>query len=149
MKNHGKTFGLPHPRFRVLWPDAGGLAMFAEFAQFLVDLPDARLLHPSAGVDPTTLEPERRERLRANLDTLVARGFWITGDAEGDPTVYATPDFDAAPRVLDDLGPDGQWVSLADPREDPQIAMLAAESLSRRPSPRSWSMTRWTRDSTR
>lgn len=128
MTIHGKEFGLPHPRFRVLWPDAGGMAMFAEFAQFLVDLPDARLLHPSAELDPATLDPERRERLRTNLDTLAAQGLWVTGDGESDPTTaYATPDFNAAPRTLDDLGPDGQWVSLADPREDPQIAMLATE----------------------
>jgi len=127
MTNHGNESGHPHRRFRVLWPDAGGMALFAEFAQFLIDLPDARLLHPSAESELATLNPERREQLRANLETLSAQGFWVTGGGEEDPAVYATPDFDAAPRVLNGLGTDGQWVSLADPREDPQIAMLAAE----------------------
>jgi len=101
--------------------------MFAEFAQFLVEFPDARLLHPSAELDSATLEPERRERLRANLETLVAQGFWVTGEGEGDPAAYVTPDFGAAPRFLNGPGLDGQWVSLADPGEDPQLAMLAAE----------------------
>jgi oxazoline/thiazoline synthase len=120
----GQEHGRPPRRFTVRWPDAGGLAMFAELAHFLVDLPDARLLDPSADIDLRAIDPGRLHRLRANLDDLAARGFWVPGDGDDDPTEYATPDFDAPPRALGDPG--GQWVSLADPREDRQIAALAA-----------------------
>ncbi|WP_394828037.1 TOMM precursor leader peptide-binding protein [Pendulispora albinea] len=119
--------GSPHPRFRVLWPHGGGLAMFAEFAQFLVDIPDAALLHPSAARDLGALDSKRHERLRANLEMLVAAGLWILGGGEPDSSAYILPDFDAAPRALEDRGSGGQWVTLADPREDPLIAMLATK----------------------
>jgi len=123
--------GRPPRRFTVLWPSAGGIALFAEAAQFLVDLPNARLLHPSAQLDPAAHDPRRLSQLRADLDVIASRGFWVPPDRDedgddDDSTAYAMPDFDAAPRALDQLGPDGQWLSLADPREDPQIAMLAA-----------------------
>ena len=126
MSTQASDHGRPPRRFTVLWPRAGGLAMFAELAHFLVDLPDARLLCPSADPDPAAIDPERLRRLRANLDALAARGFWETGGGGDDATEYATPDFEAAPRSLDAPGPDGRWVTLADPREDPLIAMLAA-----------------------
>jgi len=106
------------------------MAMFAELAHFLVELPDARLLHPSRQLELATLDPGRLQQLRANLDVLAARGFWVPSDEPDrdgdDSTAYAIPDFAATPRALDQLGPDGQWLSLSDPREDPQIAMLAA-----------------------
>lgn len=114
----------PPGRFTVLWPDAGGLAMFAEYGQFLIDLPDARFLDPASASDPAALDPERLERLRSNLEELAARGLWSSGD--GDGTLYAKPDFTAAPRPLGELGPDSQWLTLADPCEDSQIALVAA-----------------------
>jgi oxazoline/thiazoline synthase len=126
MSNHVSEHGRPPRRFTVLWPDAGGIAMFAELAQFLVDLPDARLLHPSAQLDPATPDPGRLHQLRADLDVLAARGFWVPNDRDDDATEYAMPDFEATPRALDELGPDGRWLSLSDPREEPQIAILAA-----------------------
>lgn len=88
-------------------------------------IPDARVLQPSAQLDFAALEPERLQRLRAHLDQLVAQGFWMAGEAD-DAAGYALPDFDAPPRAPGGLGVDGPWLSLSDPCEDPQIAMLAA-----------------------
>lgn len=125
MSTHGNDLGHAPRRFTVLWPRAGGLAMFAEHAQFLIDLPDAELLHPSSArdFDLASLDPARLQRLRANLEGLADKGFWITSAGDGDATAYVTPDFESAPRALD---AEGQWVILADPSEDVQIAMLAA-----------------------
>jgi len=126
MNSHVSEHGRPPRRFTVLWPDAGGMAMFAELAQFLVEIPDARLLQPSIRLDGATPDARRLQQLQANLDVLAARGFWVPSGQDDDSTQYALPDFDAPPRTVDELGSHGQWLSLSDPREDPQIAMLAA-----------------------
>lgn len=128
--------GGPAPRFTALWPEAGGLALFAELAQFLVALPDAHLLRPQAAAARAAAGPRRLDELRGHLRQLAAQGLWrlppSRGASGGDDEVgeharedgdgdYLLPDFSAPPRRL---AP--QWLSLADARQDALALELAA-----------------------
>ena len=132
--------GRPPPRFRVAWPRQGGMALFAEFAHFVLDFADVELLHPAAAPRLAALERPRLARLRAQLRDASERGFWLAPGAP-DPCAYLQPDFTAPLRELGKHAAGPRCFSLCDPGQDPLLLALTGvlalpEHLASRPSQR-------------
>ena len=117
-----------HPRFVGLWPATGGMALFAEFAHFIVDFPDVDWLSPNRIVPDSDHDAARVGRFKRHLAELTRSEIWVGPESECEAQVYLRPDFSSNATPAASMNSDEYWWCLSH-QDQHGLARALAESV--------------------